>query len=232
MRPSLNFPIVLFGVLGLAVCLVLLFVLVQIGLVTVAFAKLGLTPLQAFALLFATLLGSGVNIPVLRTKQVVKRPVGRGFITFGPYGMVRTGMPTELVDQIVAVNLGGCIIPCLLSLHLASQIGISTGLVLAVGTVTVLCYSLARPIPGKGIGIPVLLPPLATALAALLLAPPEHSAPVAYIAGSMGTLIGADLLHLLTPRTRRELDAAVLSIGGAGTFDGIFITGIIAVLLA
>ncbi len=232
MRPLLNFPLMFLGVLGLGLCLLLLFLFVQVGLVTVAFAKLGLTPVQAFFLLFATLVGSGLNFPVLRTRQVVKRYVGGGFITFGPHGMVRTNAPTELVDQVVAVNLGGCVLPCLLSLHLVGRIGVSTGLVLAVAAVTALCYALARPVPGKGIGIPVLLPPLATALAALLLAPPDQSAPVAYIAGSMGTLLGADVLHLMTPRTRKALDAAVLSIGGAGTFDGIFITGIIAVLLA
>jgi uncharacterized membrane protein len=45
----------------------------------------------------------------------------------------------------------------------------------------------------------------------------------------MGTLIGADLLNLAKIGT---LGAPVASIGGAGTFDGIFLTGILAVLLA
>ena len=45
----------------------------------------------------------------------------------------------------------------------------------------------------------------------------------------MGTLIGADLLHV---RQVIRLAAPVASIGGAGTFDGVFLTGIIAVLLA
>jgi uncharacterized membrane protein len=45
----------------------------------------------------------------------------------------------------------------------------------------------------------------------------------------MGTLIGGDLLHV---RQVRRLATPVASIGGAGTFDGIFLTGIIAVLLA
>src|SRR5437773_1132936 len=44
-----------------------------------------------------------------------------------------------------------------------------------------------------------------------------------------GTLIGADLLNL---GQIQGLGAPVASIGGAGTFDGIFITGILAVLLA
>jgi uncharacterized membrane protein len=57
----------------------------------------------------------------------------------------------------------------------------------------------------------------------------RHAAPLAYISGSLGTLIGADLLNL----GRVEgLGAPVASIGGAGTFDGIFLTGILAVLIA
>ena len=45
----------------------------------------------------------------------------------------------------------------------------------------------------------------------------------------MGTLIGADLLNL---DKISGLGAPVASIGGAGTFDGIFLIGIMAVLLA
>lgn len=47
--------------------------------------------------------------------------------------------------------------------------------------------------------------------------------------GVLGPLIGADLLHL------RDIEAAesgVVSIGGAGTFDGIVLSGIIAAYLA
>jgi putative Mg2+ transporter-C (MgtC) family protein len=49
-----------------------------------------------------------------------------------------------------------------------------------------------------------------------------------WITSAIGTLIGADLLNL---RKIRGLGAPVASIGGAGTFDGIFLAGIIAVLL-
>jgi uncharacterized membrane protein len=52
-------------------------------------------------------------------------------------------------------------------------------------------------------------------------------APLAYVSGSLGVLIGADLFNL---EKIRGLGAPVASIGGAGTFDGVFLTGIIAVL--
>jgi len=76
--------------------------------------------------------------------------------------------------------------------------------------------------------VPIFIPPLIAAGSALLLAP-QASPSLAYIAGSLGTLIGADLLNL---RKIRGLGAPLASIGGSGTFDGIFLTGILAVLLA
>ena len=45
----------------------------------------------------------------------------------------------------------------------------------------------------------------------------------------MGTLIGADIMNL---GKIQGLGAPVASIGGAGTFDGVFLVGIVAVLLA
>jgi uncharacterized membrane protein len=55
----------------------------------------------------------------------------------------------------------------------------------------------------------------------------------------MGTLLGADVFNLLTPGVLPALapptssnPSVVLSIGGAGIIDGIFLTGVFAVLLA
>jgi uncharacterized membrane protein len=90
------------------------------------------------------------------------------------------------------------------------------------------CHWLAYPVPGLGIALPTFVPAIAAAVAALLLSR-QYAAPLAYIAGSLGTLIGADLLNL---DTIPSLGAPVASIGGAGTFDGIFLTGILAVLIA
>jgi uncharacterized membrane protein len=50
---------------------------------------------------------------------------------------------------------------------------------------------------------------------------------LAYVSGTLGTLIGTDLTILGVV----ELGAPVVSIGGAGTFDGVFLSGLIAVLL-
>ncbi len=49
-------------------------------------------------------------------------------------------------------------------------------------------------------------------------------APLAYVSGSLGALLGAGLLTL---GKMCGLGAPVASIGGAVTFDGVFLTGII-----
>jgi uncharacterized membrane protein len=76
--------------------------------------------------------------------------------------------------------------------------------------------------------VPIFVPPLAAAAVALILSR-QSASTLAYVAGSLGTLIGGDLLNL---GNIRGLGAPIASIGGAGTFDGIFVTGILAVLLA
>ncbi|WP_245549602.1 DUF1614 domain-containing protein [Maridesulfovibrio hydrothermalis] len=202
-------------------------------MITVAFSKLGLTAGQGFLLLIATLFGSGINIPVFRSERLVPDVTIRRVRMFNPHTeAVFSGQSKSLTKQIVAVNIGGCVIPVLLSMTLLARSGFNLSILLCIIIVSAATYALARPVPGVGIGIPVLIPPLITAFAALIFVQGEIAPIAAYVAGSLGTLIGADLLHLATPATRNVLDAPVVSIGGAGTFDGIFITGILAVLLA
>lgn len=142
-----------------------------------------------------------------------------------PKGLAQLHRPSTTV---VAVNVGGALIPTALSLYVLARCEVPVRALLAMAIVSVVIHKLARPIRGVGIGVPTLIPPLLAALAAVVLAP-GHSPPVAYVAGTLGTLIGADLLNL---NKIRGLGAPVASIGGAGTFDGIFLSGIIAVLLA
>ncbi len=108
------------------------------------------------------------------------------------------------------------------------QLPILLPALLSTALVAVIVQRFARPIPGVGIGLPGLLAPVLAAACTWLF--PDAPAPaLAYVAGTLGTLIGADLLNL---GRIQGLGAPVASIGGAGTFDGIFLTGILAVVLA
>ena len=94
--------------------------------------------------------------------------------------------------------------------------------------VAAICHGLAQPVHGVGIALPIFVPPLVAAVIAAVVSW-RNAAPLAYAGGSLGVLIGADLLNL---GKLEGLGAPVVSIGGAGTFDGIFVTGLMAVLLA
>jgi len=200
-------------------------VLIQVHVLRYAYAKLGLSSGAALLLLLASLIGSYFNIPLTELPEHEVRS-GQVIEFFG----VRYIVPL-VVDwprTVIAVNVGGAVIPTLLSLYLLIKNWIWSSAAVATLFVTVACYLLAQPVPGIGIAIPPLIPPIIAATVALLVARTNVAA-VAYISGSLGTLIGADLLNL---GKVQGLGAPVVSIGGAGTFDGVFLTGIIAVLLA
>jgi len=204
---------------------ILLVGLIQVGILRYAYMRLGVTSRVALLLLLASLIGSYVNIPVaeLPEQQILS---GQEIHFFG----MRYSVPV-VVDwpaTVIAVNLGGALIPTLMSFYLLARNNLWVLGLLATACVTAVCHVLAQPVPGVGIALPPFVPAVATAIVALLLSR-QHAAPLAYIGGSLGTLAGADLLNL---DRVRGLGAPVASIGGAGTFDGIFLIGIMAVLLA
>jgi uncharacterized membrane protein len=124
--------------------------------------------------------------------------------------------------------VGGAIIPGLLSLYLMFTNNMWVRGILATAIMAAIVHMMATPVRGVGIAVPIFVPPIAAAIVAVVIAR-VHAAVLAYVGGSLGTLIGADLLNL---GSVQGLGAPVASIGGAGTFDGIFLTGILAVLLA
>lgn len=209
---------------ALAVLLVALFVLLAFNVFTFASRRMGVNALWVILVLAASWLGGMINIPVaqLPTEKTVDKEV----VTV--YG-VQYVVPVvhHWPGTVIAVNVGGAVIPTLLSLYLTIRNQLYIRGLLGIAVVTLVVHQLARPVPGLGITMPTLVPPIVAAVAALLLS--LHKAPaLAYISGTMGTLIGADLLNL---HLLRGMGASVASIGGAGTFDGIFMTGVLAVLL-
>jgi len=204
---------------------IFLVILIQLHVLHFAYAKLGLSSGAALLVLLASLIGSYFNIPLT---ELPEREVRSGQVVefFG----MRYVMPlvTDWPRTVIAVNIGGAVIPNLLSLYLLIKNDILSSPAVAIAVVMVACYLLAQPVSGVGIAIPSLAPPIIAATTALLVAE-RNVAAVEYVGGSLGTHIGADLLNL---GKIQGLGAPVMSIGGAGTFDGIFLTGILAVLLA
>ncbi len=208
--------------LFLIVLILILFI--QIQIFSLVLDKLGLSPHSATLLLITTLIGSAVNLPLFKIKA---EPPPSPPPVFGRHWPFK--LPPFTGYTVIAINVGGALVPLLFSIYLfISQSLPLVQVLLAIAIVTAVSYMFSRPVAGLGIGMPIFIAPLTAAVTAILLAP-DNSPPLAYIGGTMGVLIGADLLRM---KDIPKLGAPVAAIGGAGTFDGIFFTGIIAVLLA
>jgi len=218
-------PFTLLLLFLLLLLLAVFFLLVEMRVLTYAYRKVGVRPRYAFAVMLVSLLGSHVNIP-LYSVPTLRLVSPHEVSMFG-----RTYIVPETIEEgatLVALNVGGALIPILVSIYLLLRTRMYGRMLIGVALVAAVVHSLAHIVPGIGIAVPMIAPPLVAAAVGLVLSF-RGAPPIAYVAGSMGTLIGADLLNL---REVAHLGAPIVSIGGAGTFDGVFLTGIIAGLLA
>ncbi len=220
-----------FGCLPLILFLGFLFLLPMFfaDMMMLAMSKLGFTPGASLLLVVGIFIGGMINIPV---KQIKRRE------TIETDSSMYLGLErlfpkkSRPFDTVIALNLGGCIIPCIIVIYemrLLGRIGFEAlGLTLLSVVINIyLCYRFARPTPGRGITLPALVPALAAVFCAWIFLP-ASAPPAAFVAGVLGPLIGADLLHL----KKMTQITGIASIGGAGTFDGIVLSGLMAALLA
>ena len=220
------------GVLALIAALVILLLLpfLLADAMVSALLELGIAPRVATLLVIGIFVGSLFNVPVWRR--------GPRVITYSPTDFLGLGRRAPRLlepggQQVIALNVGGCLIPSLIVLYELARLVQAGGTLplhagVAIALNVVVCYLMARPVAGLGILLPALVPGCLAALVALLLAG-GHAPPVAFCAGVLGPLIGADLLHL---RDLGRRGTGMMSIGGAGTFDGIVISGFLAAMLS
>lgn len=216
------------GCLGIAF-LVLLPVLF-LDVMGTAFIRLGITPEAVPLLIFFILLGSAVNVPLWSRVRHFEVPAQFPGL-FGLYRLRPTAL--RLVHrQVVSLNVGGGLIPTGLSLYqlwrMAGEPVMLGAFAVVLVAVTGVAYRFSQVVPGVGIMMTPLLPAVTAAFLSLALVP-KAAPPVAFSAGVLGVLVGADLLRL-----RQVLEAPVeeVSVGGAGTLDGVLIAGLAATLLA
>lgn len=184
---------------------------------TLSFERLGLSPEATILVLILMLVGSLVNIPLGRRRLMqVEQPMF--------FGLFRK---SRIVPQGLSINVGGAITPIVLAVYFLFFVPLGPALVVTLLMIGI-SWRLARFAPGKGITMPALYPAILAAIFAFVAAP-DSAGPIAFIAGVFGVLVGADLLNLA--KVHREA-GGIMSIGGAGVFDGIFFIAIIAALLA
>ena len=113
----------------------------------VAFSKLGRSPFGGIAFYFFCLTGSLVNIPVSRSEMEQ--------YFFSRFFDIR--MPV-VHERIIALNLGGAILPGLLCIYLLTKVSLSSAIT-ATAVTTIFSYFLSKPVKGVGIVIPAFIPP-------------------------------------------------------------------------
>lgn len=226
--PMIYLPVSLLLFILLLLVLPFIWIGIALDLVQVAAAKLGFSANVAFLLLTGVMAGSLINIPLYETESSVAVVSDLQELWLRQFW----GIPLRRVQQkmVVALNVGGGLIPVLLALY---QLGRSNFAAIAVVTaaVTAVSYFAADVVPGIGIQMNPLVAPLTAAFSALLVSGfwGVATPPVAFAGGVLGTLTGADLLHL---KEIERMSPGVLSIGGAGVFDGIALCGLLALLLS
>ena len=216
----LNFLLMIFFFL----ILFILFLMAEANVIGLVFAKIGIPPQYIFLALFLALVGSFINLPIKRIPQ--ETMTGERSVRF--FGIRYRIPPAGKPETVLAINLGGAIIPCLLSVYLLFKTGLWVKGLAVTAIMIFVTHRLAKPVKGVGIAMPAFIPPLVAAVLSVIFSY-DYAPVLAYIGGTLGTLIGADILNI---EKIKNLGAPVASIGGAGTFDGIFLSGIMGVLLA
>ncbi len=138
--------------------LVVLFILLQLGLLRYAYMRIGLGRTAAMLVLLGSLLGSYVNIEVAQLPEERLVLSGEEVDFFGMRYVVP--IVVDWPGTVIAVNVGGAVIPGVLSLYLLVRNRIWVAGTIATAVVAVVVHQLARPIHGVGIAVPIIAPPL------------------------------------------------------------------------
>ncbi len=225
-KNSLFFPLALpLLLIFLFLPFLLAYVVLSVGYI------LGFSPLVTLFIYLSILFGSAVNIPLFKLKN--ERPLVEDKRT-DFFGFSISFKRNKYIR--VYLNLGGAIIPTIISFYLLTTLSKFEvyATLLATFIVIYVSYKNAKIIKGGGIRIPMIIPPLTAVLSSLATislfnVPYSVLAKISFIAGVIGVLIGADLFNL---RKIKKTGVNMVSIGGAGTFDGIFLTGVFAAIFS
>lgn len=192
---------------------------------------LGLSVLESVALYLTILIASVINIPLYEFKS--RRDSEQKYAS---YLGVKYPLPIwHGHNTVVSVNLGGCIIATIASVYFAMALSSQWVMILlSIVAVSLGTFLLSRPSRSIGYYVPIYVPALlslAVALIALYIygGGLYNCARLSFIAATIGTIAGTSLINI--PRLYK-LGTSFISIGGFGSFDGIFVSGVLATIVA
>jgi len=227
MSLPLGNPILFF----LLILIPIFFIMLFINVVKDAFVHLGLPPLAASFFVFLSVVGSLINIPLKEYMNTRTVSYQQPNIPFMAWLYPQSKSYQQVVTKTtLAINLGGAVVPLLICLYIFLRYPgyVLPWCLITIPIAVIVCYKIARIIPNVGVAMPTFIPPITASFLAMIFVGGGDVVSLSYVTGVLGVLIGADLLNLskITQTT-----ASTISIGGAGTFDGIFLTGIVSVFL-
>lgn len=188
--------------LGMIV-LVVASILVYFGLAQRMLDRMKLSDKGALAVIAALIIGSFIDIPLVKGDTPVVLNVGGGLVPVGVavYLLTTAGTTKEWGRALIATV-------------------VTTAAVYFIGGY------LMKGNPGEGLIDPLYVYPLVAGTIAYLLG---RSRRAAFVAATLGVL-GLDLVHLVWLRMTGT--PGNVHIGGAGAFDSIVVAGLVAILLA
>jgi uncharacterized membrane protein len=217
----------LLSVIAFIIIIALLILIVPVfilGIIGTAFTRLGFSWISAFAFVLLMVSGSFVNIPIYYlSRDIIRIP--------------RNGTPSLIWDTRISLNVGGAVIPSVISIYLLYNAILIAGISLLITagagiiTVTVMSFISTKRVMGTGVQVPLLVPGLTAVIISVLLfgGPGMTAATTAFVSGTMGTLAGGNIANIFRIR---DLEIPEFSIGGAGTFGAIFLCCILPALIA
>jgi len=167
-------PVDLAGVLVLAFLAATVMALLLLGAIEYAYRRLGIGEGALLTLLWLSLFGGLVNVPLVRLAGRA-RPGIDEIVIFG----VRYRLPTLRRDTptVLAVNVGGALIPTGLSAYLVIKDDIWWQALIGVLVVASVVHAAARPVADVGIVVPGLVSPVLAAGSARSSLPPPPPPP-------------------------------------------------------
>jgi uncharacterized membrane protein len=233
-RISPTGPLPVFAIILLVGLVILIIPLLVLGIIGVAFSRLGFSWIEATAVIFLMILGSFVNIPLWKFQRIAGETETGTPAVFDAF----TGEPVHdgRVTTGLFLNLGGAVIPFVVSVYLLYRLGLLAGeplllqVCVAIIVVAIITGYSTKVIPGYGIRAPLLVPAVSAIVTGILLSGGTglSAAVVALAGGTIGTILGATMSAI--PAIKKTGIPSV-SIGGEGMFGAVFLCGLLAALI-
>jgi uncharacterized membrane protein len=196
----------------------------------------------SFLMAFASL---GLIFFLFRRRADLFRDVGFSgrevaLLTLGSIAGWAVNIPLAVYGgSYLMVNVGGTLVPLMLvAWWLRTRKVNLLWLLLGTALVTLAAWRIVTFDPDNGIvaRYPDFFLPVAVALVfalAVSFRDLARGAPLAYACGTLGALIGADLMHVneIAQHFQTAPENTIISIGGAGVFDMVFLAGAFAMTL-